>query len=760
MIRPIISRLPPIPRACMAWCALVLLACPSGTMAAAQARSDPPEASHAGHELVAKETLTAVEMDVGETIRFTLRDGSVRTFRLEDTRARVLYSNLEPPRQPYIGGYLIYEFAADVVIDGHRFTLRRYNPVQQSFSEPLVINGMRLWLDAVREIGDIVPPRTREPDQHPRKHARFMLQDATLRLAPERVHAWYPNGENRIEMRDAYIGADAWMGPYFGARGHGGLDINMPIGSPLWAPFRIDDHYYFESLAAGDDNNRWRGTRRWPNGDLWTIQTHHVVDMVVPEHAPIAAGGLYGYTAGVAYGLVPHSHFVFKVGEGGAQLQLDPWLLFWQIFEDNRDRSGEIRADMIPLRPARTGELVQFRSASRSGVTGGPLSYSWTFGDGGHSIEANPVHTYVRPGVYPVTLVVDDGTSRATHTEHITVDGPAITEPALALSADDPSFWIRPVGALDTYGDPVRHRPHTLNFVVRKETYARSAVRRIELENAGGGELPAARVRVDYPMRGPDAFLGAADGRPLEDRYAQAVAAGRPDWLMARLVGHGNDQAVEVSVDAMSLTGRGGSGRFVARIVVDVPGAFNSPALVRVVMEHPARALPVATHAREPVTVGIHDEGFAATPYFWLYPQFSLGRGMLDGGGDGPALWPTGHNRYWLLNGFGRADEAGRARFTPTLEPGRYRVVFSPKTPFRPMREETEQVKADPAEVRFAVRVRHEGGIDSLWVQPLRDREIGIFDFHGGTEGYVEVLNEGASGLVTVDAIEFVPVSG
>lgn len=33
--------------------------------------------------------------------------------------------------------------------------------------------------------------------------------------------------------------------------------INQPLGSVNYPPHRVDDHYYFNSLAKGDNNNRW-----------------------------------------------------------------------------------------------------------------------------------------------------------------------------------------------------------------------------------------------------------------------------------------------------------------------------------------------------------------------------------------------------------------------------------------------------------------------------------------------------------------------
>ena len=40
--------------------------------------------------------------------------------------------------------------------------------------------------------------------------------------------------------------------------------------------------------------------------------------------------------------------------------------------------------------------------------TGGPTSWSWTFGDGGTSGASNPVHVYTTPGLYTVTLVASN----------------------------------------------------------------------------------------------------------------------------------------------------------------------------------------------------------------------------------------------------------------------------------------------------------------------------------------------------------------
>ncbi len=52
-----------------------------------------------------------------------------------------------------------------------------------------------------------------------------------------------------------------------------------------------------------------------------------------------------------------------------------------------------------------------------------PLTYLWDFGDGGTSADANPSHTYIRQGLYTVSLTVTNryGTSTETKTDYIAI---------------------------------------------------------------------------------------------------------------------------------------------------------------------------------------------------------------------------------------------------------------------------------------------------------------------------------------------------
>jgi hypothetical protein len=208
----------------------------------------------------------------------------------------------------------------------------------------------------------------------------------------------------------------------------------------------------------------------------------------------LKAGSHYAEAAGKGVGSHPHSHFEFRIGRDVlnrgrlAGIELDPWILFWQIFETEKQAQGHIRAQIGPLAPTTTGQPVEFSSAlSRAGQGGRRLRYAWSFGDGGCSDQPAPRHIYVRPGVYPVTLVVNDGQRRATHTQHISIRGELLTKPALVLNCpDEVTFRPRPAYAADVYGWPVTHIPHTLRFTVASGT-ATSPPREIVLDNPGAG---------------------------------------------------------------------------------------------------------------------------------------------------------------------------------------------------------------------------------------------------------------------------------
>lgn len=279
-----------------------------------------------------KATLTPAELNIGEALIYIRREGIPVMFRLVDTDAEIMRDDED--------AHMVYRFWCVIDINGKKHTLEREVPTQKTFYEPWVIDGVRVFFDAVSNI--FVPDggfMLEKDERHgiycqPGKKARFALQDADVSICPERMHLWCRLPEGELNIKDCYRGENCWMGTYNRREAHGGLDINHPACTPLYAPFDLDDQFYFNSVAAGDNNNRWRGLRNWDDGTTWIIQAHHMTALTVPEHTPLKAGTQFALGAGVWSGCTDHSHFVFKVVQHAKMYLLDPWILFWQMLRD------------------------------------------------------------------------------------------------------------------------------------------------------------------------------------------------------------------------------------------------------------------------------------------------------------------------------------------------------------------------------------------------------------------------------------------
>ena len=58
---------------------------------------------------------------------------------------------------------------------------------------------------------------------------------------------------------------------------------------------------------------------------------------------------------------------------------------------------------------AKAGTAVTFDGSTSTNPDGAPLTYAWTFGDGGGATGVSPTHVFTDPGDYTVTLTVADG---------------------------------------------------------------------------------------------------------------------------------------------------------------------------------------------------------------------------------------------------------------------------------------------------------------------------------------------------------------
>lgn len=292
-----------------------------------------------------RETLTAVELFHGDILNFTKCDGDIFSMEVLDTGAEIMQTNLELPLREDPKGRSTLRFWADLNINGQPHRYEREIGTNKSFYEPLTINGVNLWLDAVDAVFDFLlethgpcrPNATASNPRNlpPRHHARFAIQDATLRICPELLHPWCPLPPGGITIDMCYTGEDCWMGAYFGASAHGGLDLNHPRGTPLFAPIDIDEQFLIDAVANGFNNNRWHGLRHWNDHSTWVLRSAHMVRLLVPEHTSVKAGTHYAEGAGVWVGKAEHSHFSFAILDHGNLIRLDPWILFWQMYRDH-----------------------------------------------------------------------------------------------------------------------------------------------------------------------------------------------------------------------------------------------------------------------------------------------------------------------------------------------------------------------------------------------------------------------------------------
>ena len=569
-----------------------------------------------------KETITPVELNHGEIFKYSRKDGNVLTVELISTSANILYTNRDkiPPKEPTndrgneYRSRLMYEFKCKVKINGFPMTMHRYICSQESFYEPYTINGVRIWFTGTQamfeEHGGFITTY-RADDAMPKKNARFVFQDMTKRICPGKIYPWFKDGKDRnenfiykpnfIDIGRCYNGDDCHMGPYMGYDSHGGLDVDMAQKSLMYTPFDLDTQ---EGIRA-------KGSKTWPDGSEWLINTGHIIKKYVPDDTPVNGGEPYGLGAFRGCWRHPHAHFAFQIKESGILYDMDPWIIFWQLFEDNKKRDNILNAKIGSLNHSKAGNVIKFQSLNNNQEKQN-LKYYWSFGDGGWSDDASPKHIYAQPGIYPVTLTIENGDTLDSFTQHITIEGSNITKPSISLSsADEPSFRQRPLDALDVYGWQVQFIPHTLEFLARPSR-PEPNIKKIYVNNLGNGNLDSVNYGIEYK-----------NNRDF-------------GWLKIKPKGTDNEQFLNIGVN-----GKGFSpGNYQAIVSIYSKGALNSPQKFRVVMNipgNPPKSESIVIDDKDPYPE------FYSTPYFWVGHRF-------HGWG-----WPElknaeGHNHFYLIN--------------------------------------------------------------------------------------------------------------
>jgi PKD repeat protein len=81
----------------------------------------------------------------------------------------------------------------------------------------------------------------------------------------------------------------------------------------------------------------------------------------------------------------------------------------------------------LPSQPT-AGQGVAFDGEGSYAPVGGPVTYQWSFGDGGAASTATPLHTFAGPGTYTVSLTVFDANGfMGVSTEQVVVGPAALT---------------------------------------------------------------------------------------------------------------------------------------------------------------------------------------------------------------------------------------------------------------------------------------------------------------------------------------------
>ena len=462
-------------------------------------------------EMKARPSMTPVELNKGDVCRFTLVNGETRTVEYLGTESSIL-------EIPATEG-LIATLTMHLRVDGVEIPFRRYFATQESFYEPAVVDGLRIFPDSTLEyLQKTVPmryPATGAMRHHPWKDCRIVVQDATLPLCPEKLHPWFMDkriDDLLIPIADTYHGGDCWLGPFAYGEAHGGMDVCMTRGDLLYAPFAMDRQWMPLYAKKGNGNNsRWRGVRRFADGTLWTVNTSHVIDALVAEGTSVTNGQPYCTAAGTATGEYDHTHFelhlcrdlnptcpdsVWDEGWGKSPdvkndcpkgqpefYNVDPWMLFWQTFVQLRDERGLPAAEIAPFGPAKAGEKVAFRSARP--LPKGSFAV-WTFGDGAMHVGERVEHVFAKPGVHVVTLTVTDGEKvRVRDVGHIAIRPGEAKGPLLGVRADDVSFVELRPGDLPAWGEKVKFDPYSVKTADELEFFDR----------VGGGALKPTLVK-------------------------------------------------------------------------------------------------------------------------------------------------------------------------------------------------------------------------------------------------------------------------
>ena len=148
--------------------------------------------------------------------------------------------------------------------------------------------------------------------------------------------------------------------------------------------------------------------------------------------------------------------FAKEVGSnlGAVQLISGPDSNIYAVFLDLKTRTGAVRrfrpivgSNNPPVIKATAGPIVgaaplvvSFSSAGSSDPDGQPINFTWDFGDGNVSSEAEPVHVYTTIGTFKATLTVKEATAPFATTSKAFTIRTGANPPVAFIEAPDASY--------------------------------------------------------------------------------------------------------------------------------------------------------------------------------------------------------------------------------------------------------------------------------------------------------------------------------
>jgi len=218
--------------------------------------------------------------------------------------------------------------------------------------------------------------------------------------------------------------------------------INIPAGVTVTvegdAVFNVSGDINIEGTVVSDGY----GMDFQGHGDITITGT---VDNSTPGD-PEDAGDLIIHTDDGAIAIGTEDTPSTLDSSGNLDITNDPTIEEWEfdVLPDERSETqlppvGSASADIIhdTVLPELPVEISFFGDGADP--DGGPVTYEWSFGDGGSSTEKDPVHEYVSTGYYDVVLTItDDDAESCQSWIRVVIDDGDLDIP------DEPAVWIEP----------------------------------------------------------------------------------------------------------------------------------------------------------------------------------------------------------------------------------------------------------------------------------------------------------------------------